>query len=213
MLVHCVHLPRLPFRKESAQREFDRERLQVRWWEGIDAKQFGLHTLLPYMDDQPNWKPEDGPPYRISQGQVGCLLSHWSLWNCLLWSDRDWHLICEDDIQLMPDFAQRAVDAIAAAPSDWQYLFFGHSCLSVGHRINSHWVAPSRPPFCTHCYCVRASALPTLIATNRICYSHIDIQIAKRSLPHLRYYAADPPLATQLSTEPEHRVRWSTTLE
>ncbi len=212
MQTYCIHLPQFPQRKEWAATQFAREGVEVRWWEGIHAKSFGLHTLLPYMDDQPNWKPEDGPPFRITQGQVGCLLSHWSLWNALLWQPEDWFLICEDDVELVPQFAAKAEAALKAVP-EWDYLFFGHSCLSVGDRLSGGWVRPTHPPFCTHCYCVKKSALPTLIATNRICYTHVDIQLAKRTLPQLRYFALDPPIATQVSTQPDKRLQWSTTLE
>ena len=46
---------------------------------------------------------------------------------------------------------------------------------------------------------IKKSALPVLIETNSLAWSHIDIQIKKRSLPKLKYYVMIPPLADQIS--------------
>jgi phage pi2 protein 07 len=46
---------------------------------------------------------------------------------------------------------------------------------------------------------IKKSSLKTLIETNSIAWSHIDIQIQKRSLSNLNHYVLDPPLADQLS--------------
>ena len=90
--IFCLTLKDTPQRKEYAERHFKQNGLEVEFFDGINGAKFGLRTTIPYKDDNP-----DGPDYFIKQGRIGCLLSHYMLWQTL------WHLPYEEILILEDD--------------------------------------------------------------------------------------------------------------
>ena len=207
--VFCLTLKETPHRRQYAENHFKEHGLDVTFFEGIHAKNFGLSTMIPYMDDQPNWKPGDGTPYYISQGHIGCILSHYMLWKTLSYLPDDEFLILEDDVQLCDGFKEKLLSIKSNLSNDWQYIFVGHCCCpSEEHcikQIENIYTTP-HPPLCTHAYMIKKESLRTLIETNSVAWSHIDIQIQKRTLwdNKLKYYVCIPPLCNQIS------INWPT---
>ena len=197
----CITLKDHPKRTEYAKNHFKQHDLDAELFEGIDAKKFGLSTKIPYVDDYPNWDKDCGTPHFISQGQVGCILSHYMLWRIMEYLPYEEYLILEDDVELCENFKEKLLDVKSRLPEDWQYCFVGHCCLNKegSLQIDDGIIQTVTSPLCTHAYMIKKSALKTLIDTNSIAWAHIDIQIQKRSLCNLNYYVADPPLAEQLS--------------
>lgn len=204
----CITLKNTPDRKKYAENQFLENGLDVTFFEGIDGKKFGLNTNIPYMDDVPNWKPCDGSPYYISQGHVGCILSHYMLWNVLKYLSYDKILIFEDDVILNENFKENLLKIKSNLPDDWQYVFVGHCCCPDEnniHEVSNGIYITNTPPMCTHAYMIKKESIETLIETNSMAWSHIDIQIQKLSLGSngLKYYVCIPPLADQISINNE----------
>jgi GR25 family glycosyltransferase involved in LPS biosynthesis len=200
----CITLKNYPKRTNYATNHFKEHDLDVEMFEGIDGKGFGLQTRIPYTDDNPDWNCDHGSPYFISQGHVGCILSHYMLWRILEYLPYGEYLIFEDDVVLCEGFKEKFIDIKSKLPEDWQYCFIGNCCLD---RTDSLQVADGiiqtvSPPLCTHAYLIKKTALPTLIKTNSVAWVNIDIQIQKRSLKELPYYVFDPSLALQRSIDP-----------
>lgn len=198
----CLTLKETPKRKEYADAHFKNHNLEVDFFEGIHGKKFGLSSNIPYTDDVPNWSPDDGTPHFISQGHVGCILSHYILWKVLSYLPYNEYLILEDDVVLCDNFKEKLIHYKSQLPEDWQYAFIGHCCLCSEEgrfHVSENIIQTTEPPMCTHAYMIKKSALPILIETNSLAWSHIDIQIKKRSLPKLKYYVMVPPLADQIS--------------
>jgi GR25 family glycosyltransferase involved in LPS biosynthesis/predicted O-methyltransferase YrrM len=197
----CITLKDHPKRTEYVENHFKQHDLDVELFEGINAKKFGLSTKIPYTDDHLNWDKDCGTPHFISQGHVGCILSHYMLWTIMEYLPYGEYLILEDDVELCEDFKEKLLDVKSRLPEDWQYCFVGNCCLNKEDslQIDDGIIQTVTPPLCTHAYMIKKSALKTLIETNSIAWSHIDIQIQKRSLSNLNYYVLDPPLADQLS--------------
>lgn len=209
----CVTLKQTPERRLHASNHFKEHNLDVEFFEGIHAKSFGLHTLIPYMDDQPNWKVGEGTPYYISQGHVGCILSHYILWKVLSYLPYDEFLIFEDDVWLKDNFIEKFTRAKSELPHDWQYVFVGHCCLEperLRTKISDNVIKTTTPPMCTHAYMIKKTALPVLLDTNHVAWSNIDIQIQKRTLQHLSYYVFYPMLADQKSHHSEYSCVYKT---
>ena len=211
--IFCLTLKETPARRKYAEDHFKSHGLDVTFFEGIHAKNFGLNTVIPFMDDElhrnPNWKPGDSPPYYITQGHVGCILSHYMLWKTLSYLPYDEYLIFEDDVVLCDNFDERFLDYKSRLPSDWQYVFVGHCCCpdeNWRYKQAENIYTTSHPPLCTHAYMIKKEATKTLIETNSVAWSHIDIQIQKRTLwdHKLKYYVCIPPLADQIS------INWPT---
>jgi FkbM family methyltransferase len=197
----CLSLKDYPERKIYAEKHLEDNGINAKMFEGINAKKFGLSTKIPYTDDHANWDKDCGTPHFISQGHVGCILSHYMLWRIMEYLPYGEYLILEDDVVLCENFKEKLLDVKSRLPEDWQYCFVGNCCLNKEDslQIDDGIIQTVTPPLCTHAYMIKKSALKTLIDTNSIAWSHIDIQIQKRSLSNLNYYVLDPPLAEQLS--------------
>ena len=205
----CLTLKETPARRQYAEDNFKQHGLDVTFFEGIHAKNFGLNTVIPYMDDQPYWKPGDGSPYYITQGQVGCILSHYMLWKTISYLPDEEILIFEDDVVLCDNFKEKLLDYKSRLPDDWQYVFVGHCCVPddpYRYKKAENIFTTSHPPMCTHAYMIKKESTKVLIETNSVAWSHIDIQIQKRTLINnkLKYYVFLPSLAEQVS------INWPT---
>lgn len=199
----CITLKCSPKRTAYAGEHFKNHGLDVEMFYGINGKKFGLHTLIPYMDDQPNWKPGDGTPHYMSQGHVGCILSHYMLWQTLSYLPYDEIIIFEDDVVLCDDFKKKLIEYKNQLPNDWDYVFVGYCCLAEKQtKVTTNIITLGHPPMCTHAYMIKKSSIPILLDTNHVAWSHIDIQIQKRSLKQLKHYVMVPMLASQKSIDP-----------
>jgi len=192
----CVTLRETPKRKEEAIKYFEQVGLKAEIFDGIHGESFGIKSTIP------NYDILQGREYFITQGAVGCILSHLTLWNILLHQPEDEFLIVEDDIKLCDDFYEKFAKFKLELPEDWQIAYVGY-ILSYGEDIkNATQVSDNVvicAPMCTHAYMVKKSALKTLIETNQLAWSPLDIQIGSRSLPKLKYYTSKNSLISQRS--------------
>jgi len=206
--IFCLTLKDTPKRREYAEQHFKQHGLDVEFFDGINGAKFGLRTVIPFMDDllshNPSWKPGDSPPYYITQGHIGCILSHYMLWKTLSYFPDDEFLIFEDDVVLCDSFKEKLIDYKSRLPNDWQYVFVGHCCIpdeSCSHKHADNIYTTLHPPLCTHAYMIKKESTKLLIETNSVAWAHIDVQIQKRTLwdNKLKYYVFLPPLADQMS--------------
>jgi GR25 family glycosyltransferase involved in LPS biosynthesis len=206
--IFCLTLKDTPKRREYAEQHFKQHGLDVTFFEGVNAKTFGLRTVIPFMDNilfhNPSWKPGDNPPEFITQGHVGCILSHYMLWKTISHLPDEEYLIFEDDVVLCDGFKDKLLDYKSRLPNDWQYVFVGYCCLpdeSCRYKHIDNIYTTSHPPLCTHAYMIKKESTKVLIETNSVAWAHIDIQIQKRTLwdNKLKYYVFLPPLADQTS--------------
>ena len=195
--IFCLTLKDTPKRKEYAEQHFKQNGLDVEFFDGINGKKFGLKTIIPYKDDDP-----EGPDYFIKQGRIGCLLSHYMLWQTL------WHLpyneilILEDDAFLCENFQEKFLEFKKDLPDDWQYVFVGHCCLPPNEyqiKVTDNIITTTHPPMCTHAYMIKKSSIPVLLDTNHQAWAAVDIQIQKKTLKILKHYVFMPPLIEQVS--------------
>jgi GR25 family glycosyltransferase involved in LPS biosynthesis len=194
----CVSLKAATERREKVSNHLREHGIEFHLFDAIHASKMGLETKLAYLDDKPNWQPEDGPPYKISQPVLGCSLSHYVIWRIAQYLPDDFFLIVEDDVHLCEGFKEKLMNTINRLPKDWQFVFVGHCCLGNDHTMVSEGIANSiRAPLCTHAYLVKKSMLGHLIETNERMYAPIDIQLQKKTLPSMIHYCLIPPLATQ----------------
>ena len=198
--IFCLTLKDTPKRKEYAEQHFKQNGLDVEFFEGINGKKFGLRTILPYKDDNPDGP--DGPDYFIKQGRIGCLLSHYMLWQTLWHLPYDEILILEDDAILCDNFHEKFMEFKNKLPNDWQYVFVGHCCLPLEEyqiKISDNIITTTHSPMCTHAYMIKKSSIPILLDTNHQAWAAVDIQIQKKTLKILKHYVFLPPLVDQLT--------------
>jgi len=194
----CVSLKSASKRRETVSNHLKSHGIDFHLFDAINGPRMGLDTRLSYLDDHPDWKPEDGPTYRIGQGVLGCAMSHYTVWRIMEYLNDDYFLVVEDDVELCDGFKEKLMATIENLPSDWQFVFVGHCCLDPQMLMVREGVAHTpNPPMCTHAYMVRKTAVKHLIETNELMYAPIDIQLKKRTLPTISHYSLVPPLAIQ----------------
>ena len=195
--IFCLTLKDTPKRKDYAKNHFKQFGLDVEFFEGINGDKFGLKTTIPYKDDNP-----DGPDYFIKQGRIGCLLSHYMLWQTLWHLPYEEILILEDDAFLCENFQEKFLEFKKDLPDDWQYVFVGHCCLPPNEyqiKVTDNIITTTHPPMCTHAYMIKKSSIPVLLDTNHQAWAAVDIQIQKKTLKILKHYVFMPPLIEQVS--------------
>ena len=194
--IFCLTLKDTPKRREYAEQHFKQHGLDVEFFNGIDGNKFGLVTTIPYRDDGP------GPDYFIKQGRIGCLLSHYMLWQTIWHSPYEEVLILEDDAILCENFQEKFLEFKKQLPDDWQYVFVGHCCLPPDEyqiKVTDNIITTTHPPMCTHAYMIKKSSIPVLLDTNHQAWAAVDIQIQKKTLKILKHYVFMPPLVEQVS--------------
>ena len=195
--IFCLTLKDTPKRREHAEKHFKQFGLDVEFFDGINGDKFGLKTTIPYKDDNP-----DGPDYFIKQGRIGCLLSHYMLWQTLWHLPYEEILILEDGAFLCENFQQKFLEFKKDLPDDWQYVFVGHCCLPPNEyqiKVTDNIITTTHPPMCTHAYMIKKSSIPVLLDTNHQAWAAVDIQIQKKTLKILKHYVFMPPLIEQVS--------------
>lgn len=195
--VFCITLRETPKRKEEAQKYFEELGVSAEFFDGIHGPTFGVKTVIP------NYRVSPGREYFLSQGAIGCILSHLTLWNVLQHQPEDEFLILEDDVLFTDDFFSKFEQFKSELPSEWDICYVGWSPIDNKSlenptvHITDNVVVTS--PVCTHAYMVKKSSLKTLIDTNQLAWETLDHQILKRSLPKLNHFAFNPPLINQKS--------------
>lgn len=208
MRTFCVCLPEQPEAIERARAHFAAHGLtNVDFFWGINAAVAGLSTSHTYEIDHP------GSGYRIGHKPVGCWLSHYMLWSCLLrveadpidaakLSEDDRFLVLEVDAKLGDGFAGDLARALADAPADFDVLYVGNCCAAGrAQTLVRGAVYECKQMLCTHGYVIARKALPHLLASLRRVWAPIDIQLTLEAFPQLKTYVVLPRIIDQFDTE------------
>lgn len=164
---------------------------------GINGLEMGIEASKTYTT------PDNGFSYRMVPQEIGCYLSHWAIWSALDLMHRhsgaadDYWMIVEDDVTFLDGWKQKVEEAVRDLPSTWDMLFAGSCCVGDKPKAQIRPGLFETTPLCTHCYIVRAKALPVLLATNREAVLKIDQQMLFNSFPKLRVFAMLPRVAEQ----------------
>ncbi len=118
----------------------------------------------------------------LSQGQIGCILSHRMIWEDVLMrvqkndTNGFWTLVMEDDIMFHPNFTEDDLRKILETiPADAKYIKFG--TLAAGNYAqhivdlpeNPYWNRLDGMTFSTICYAIHSDYLPHYISNTFFC--------------------------------------------
>jgi len=206
--IYIVSLKNSTTRRTKIKDSLQKLNLEFEFFDAFDSKNIDINYMkktkkIAYTGNKFYCTKKcscSGFGHNLRSTSIANQLSHEKIWKIAYESKKN-ILILEDDVQLCKNFKEKLLDIKSKLPEDWQYCFIGHCCLNKENfmHVDDGIIQTEHPPLCTHAYMIKKSALSVLIETNSIAWSHIDIQIQKRSLPHLNYYVLDPPLAEQLS--------------
>lgn len=66
--------------------------------------------------------------YQLTEGAIGCFLSHVKVWEDMLATDKNSILVFEDDARPPPNFQKISNKIMAKIPDDWDIVLFGKHC-------------------------------------------------------------------------------------
>ncbi|MBS1611291.1 MAG: glycosyltransferase family 25 protein [Bacteroidetes bacterium] len=161
-----INLSTAPQRKANAINECWREGIQPEFFVGINNNIHGFGRNLPY----------------ISNGAIGCFISHYMLMQQLVYRSEDMFLIMEDDIKLPRAFNSIIYNKLAQVPSDWDVLFCGwmlqNNGFIIAHSKDAEWIKV-KGGLGMHAYIVRKRSLEKILSELHVMRNHIDIQLAQ----------------------------------
>ena len=188
-------------RKDITDSCLKESNINVEWINGIDAKGFGLNSNIPNLIDQQGVLPQYINPYFMSQGHLGCYLSHYLIWNIIQFLPEEEFLIVEDDVYPVHEWESLYENFYNALPNDWEYVYLGYCCEPEKDKIkivNEHVRSGIISPLCTHAYMIKKSTAEMLIDSCNKPWAHVDIIIRFANIK-LNWYMPNKEIFCQRS--------------
>lgn len=201
---YAIYLHGHPERRDHLLSGAKAAGFEVTLCEGLDARLVGFH-----------------PGQGMTAGHMGCCLSHWFTWQQIARDDPEWFIVLEDDADITPEFPEKTLEALETAKEqNLQLVYLGWQPPAPKNQWHAELVLEDRGPvlttaigypYCTHALLIHRSALPTMIDLMRKPKTHVDIQLGRDVLPHLRWALATEPICYQAGfrslTERDRPVR------
>uniref|UniRef100_A0A6B2EBA8 Putative glycosyltransferase 25 family member n=1 Tax=Phlebotomus kandelakii TaxID=1109342 RepID=A0A6B2EBA8_9DIPT len=137
--IFMVNLKRRPERRRKMEGSFRLLGLDVEYFEAVDGKKIDEEFLSRWKID---FLPEYADPYHkrpMTMGEVGCFLSHLTIWRRIVEERLKEVLILEDDIRFEPFFRERFISLLNEArhQGSWDLIYLGRKRL---HDSSEPWV-------------------------------------------------------------------------
>lgn len=190
----CVTLKETPLRTKGFKETAEKAGIEFEFVYGMFGHKLGLVTKSPNSLETSNEN------IFMTNGQIGCALSHLMLWKMLLILPEDEFFIVEDDAEFVDGFKEKFQAIYAKLPLNWELAYVGW--IPYGKDIPPIMIDEGisiRKPSATHAYLVKKSTLEKLISSVCPIYSPIDLTILHKLLPTINYYVFDPTLIHQKS--------------
>lgn len=131
-----INLERRTERREKMENNFEIMGLDVQNFPAVDGKNLN-HEVLKVKGIK--LLPEYVDPYHkrpMTMGEVGCFLSHYSIWERMVEQNLAEVLILEDDIKFEPYFKERATFILNQAREfkNWDLIYFGRKRLQDSYE-------------------------------------------------------------------------------
>jgi glycosyl transferase family 25 len=149
----------------------------------------------------------------LARGEIGCALSHQSIYRRVLAQDLPWAVIIEDDTLLGRDFPPvlSAVVGSLDAHVPTVYLFshverytnWGRQRLTPGRR----WLVTPVRAYGGHCYLVTTAAARALLESNQPIHFPVDYWMTYRKLGAVKLRAVVPYCAGYAPPEQDSVIR------
>lgn len=101
---------------------------------------------------------------RMSDGEVGCCMSHLRIWKKIIEDDLDMCLVVEDDaLKIMPNFQNIIFDLYKKLPEDWDVFLIGFSTFNDSCEKITEDIYKVKDFILTHCYLINKKGAQKLI--------------------------------------------------
>lgn len=146
---------------------------------------------------------------KLLPGQLGCAMSHISLWRHLLRTGAPAGLVFEDDADPLPDFQDRLGAILKYIDGSIDMVFVGHCGERTDGKPRGPGLRESVHPRCTHGYLVTRQGIEKLVrwAKTAELQGPIDELLAKMIYNHkLRAVSCIPPI---VGTTDDASIIWT----
>lgn len=176
--VYVVNLDRRPDRMRSVSDELNKNNIKFERFSAVNGNDITHSSGL-------------------TNGAVGCLLSHYQIIKKSYDEGAEAIFIFEDDIELCEDFENKFKQSFNEVPDDWQFLYLGcnkHENSVIARPTEN--VIKVQNAFSTACYGVRRDAMKKIIDTILDMKAPVDVYYGflQTSLPA---YTFKSPLCWQ----------------
>ncbi|XP_016989280.1 glycosyltransferase 25 family member [Drosophila rhopaloa] len=129
--IFMINLKRRPERREKMEQLFEELGIEAEYFPAVDGKELTTDRL---QEMGVRFLPGYEDPYHhraMTMGEIGCFLSHYSIWVMMVRKGLKEVLILEDDIRFEPYFRQNAVRVLnqARGAVNYDLIYFGRKRL------------------------------------------------------------------------------------
>ncbi|EGW08696.1 Glycosyltransferase 25 family member 2 [Cricetulus griseus] len=132
--IFMINLKRRKDRRDRMLRTLYEQEIEVKIVEAVDGKALNTSQLKA-------WNIEMLPGYRdpyssrpLTRGEIGCFLSHFSVWKEVIDRELEKTLVIEDDVRFEHQFKKKLMklmDDIDKAQLDWELIYIGRKRMQV----------------------------------------------------------------------------------
>ena len=158
--IYCVNLDRRPNRWEEGKSEIDKHGLTVERFSAIDGNPNSIKT-------NPG----------VTDGDVGCTLSHYNIILEAKSNNLDKVLVLEDDVVFNDNLNSLFDEYINQVPDDWDMIYFGGNHVGGLTQINEH-VSKVKHTYTTHAYAIKKTVFDHVIQLHGQGKKQVDVYYA-----------------------------------
>eukprot|EP00927_Polykrikos_kofoidii_P041277 TRINITY_DN35201_c0_g1_i1.p1 TRINITY_DN35201_c0_g1~~TRINITY_DN35201_c0_g1_i1.p1 ORF type:complete len:411 (+),score=39.99 TRINITY_DN35201_c0_g1_i1:152-1384(+) len=164
--VFVINLPRRPTKLRHSLFQLRKERLNATIVDGLDGdavlckEDMSLQGVKPL----PGYTGHGNHDIPLTTGEVGCFMSHFTVWHHMVERGIESALILEDDFEMQEDFALRLGQCLEACRrEDWNLLYIGRSPVEPDVRRLSDLIVEPGYSLWTVGYVIRLDAARALL--------------------------------------------------
>jgi len=146
--VFVVSLPRRPSKLKHVLQELHTAGVSATVVDAVDGDAILCQQDLEHLGVRalPGYAGHSNHNIHLTTGEVGCFMSHYSIWTHMVEQDIQAALILEDDFDFQPDFVRQLgqrLEEIGALQESWNLLYIGRSPVQQDvKRLSRHIVQP-----------------------------------------------------------------------
>lgn len=144
--IFIINLPRRPAKLKHVLAQLHAEGLNAKIVDAIDGDAFTSQEEIAKLGAStlPNYCGHKHTLPHLTTGQLGCFMSHFTIWHYMVEHSIPSALILEDDFDLQENFRERLGNYLEEARShDWNLMYLGRSPTEPDiSRISAHLAQP-----------------------------------------------------------------------
>ena len=195
--IYVVSLARAVERRANITARLDSASVNYEIFNAVDGEKLDLHSLRDRLRDYDLGRLIHGR--MMSRGEIGCYLSHYTLWEKIVAEETPFAVVLEDDTVWDDDFFTIA-EKLPTSEWYWNVVLMGFkeskpkraSCPLSATRSLAHY---RRPAWTTTAYMIDLDGAKKLLNQCYVIARPVDMEWKQYWKSDLKFYHVDPPIA------------------